>query len=188
MASLAPGGNHTLEGIRARFRRGERLKFVFFWGHEGARANQVGKECLSQWYPSAFTVDGRRFPTAEHFMMYRKATLFGDEEVAAKVLTAPGPGAAKSLGRAVRGFDQGVWDAQRQEIVVIGNVAKFSQAADLRDFLGATGHRVLVEASPVDRIWGIGLAADDDDIDNPLQWRGLNLLGFALMEVRDQLR
>jgi ribA/ribD-fused uncharacterized protein len=178
---------NDLEAIRDRFRSGARLKFLFFWGHEAARVDQVGKECLSQWYPAAFTVDGLRFPTAEHFMMYRKAKLFNDEQAAADILDAPNPGAAKAIGRAVRGFDQGVWDAQRCNIVVEGNLAKFSQSGGLRDFLVATGKRVLVEASPVDRIWGVGLAADHEQIENPLEWRGLNLLGFALMDVRAQL-
>jgi ribA/ribD-fused uncharacterized protein len=128
-----------------------------------------------------------RFRTAEHFMMYRKAKLFGDEKAAADILGAPNPGAVKALGRAVRGFDQGVWEAHRRSIVVEGNLAKFSQSDPLREFLLSTGKRVLVEASPVDRIWGVGLAADHEHIENPLEWRGLNLLGFALMDVRAQL-
>ncbi|MFZ5891937.1 MAG: NADAR family protein [Myxococcota bacterium] len=178
---------HSLEAICDRFRSGARLKFLFFWGHETSRVGHVGKECLSQWYPAAFTVDGLRFPTAEHFMMYRKAMLFGDEKAAADILRAPSPGAAKALGRSVHGFDQQVWETQRSDIVVAGNLAKFSQSANLREFLVATEKRVLVEASPVDRIWGVGLAADDEHIENPLHWRGLNLLGFALMDVRVRL-
>ena len=186
MDNVALGGEHSLESIRERFRSGARLKFLCFWGHEASR-EQVGKECLSQWYPAAFSIEGLRFRTAEHFMMYRKAKLFDDEKAAADILSAPNPGAVKALGRAVRGFDQGVWETHRRSIVVEGNLAKFSQSDPLREFLIGTGKRVLVEASPVDRIWGVGLAADHEHIENPLEWRGLNLLGFALMDVRAQL-
>lgn len=179
---------HTLEAIRRRFQRGERLKYLCFWGHQASDAYRVGKECLSQWYPAAFQVNGVRFPTTEHFMMHRKAKLFGDDAAAAAALDAASPAAVKAVGRAVRGFEQSKWDAHRFEIVVAGNLAKFSQSVALGDFLVATGERVLVEASPVDRVWGIGMAADDPHIENPLEWRGLNLLGFALMDVRAQLR
>ena len=88
----------------------------------------------------------------------------------------------------MRGFDERLWADQRFDIVVSGNVRKFGQHADLRDFLLGTGDRVLVEASPRDRIWGIGLAADDERARSPEHWAGLNLLGFALMEARHRLR
>lgn len=100
-------------------------------------------------------------------------------------MAAPSPSAAKKLGRRVRGFDDATWNERRYSIVVRGNVAKFAQHPDLRDFLLGTKNRVLVEASPVDRIWGIGLAEDDERAVDPKQWQGLNLLGFALMKVRD---
>jgi ribA/ribD-fused uncharacterized protein len=147
----------------------------------------VGKECLSQWYGAPFTLDGRTFPTAEHYMMFRKATLFGDQGSADKILAAPNPGAAKALGRGVRGFVQAVWDEQNLPIVAAGNEAKFGQNPELKTFLLATGTRVLVEASPTDRVWGIGLAEDDDRAKNPLEWKGRNLLGFALMIARSRL-
>ncbi|GIJ81264.1 hypothetical protein SAMN05443287_12014 [Micromonospora phaseoli] len=104
-----------------------------------------------------------------------------------RVLTAPHPHAAKTLGGRVAGFDQQTWDEHRFDIVVAGNLAEFGQHAALRTFLLATGRRVLVEASPVDRIWGIGLTRDDPAAADPARWRGLNLLGFALMQVRDVL-
>jgi ribA/ribD-fused uncharacterized protein len=87
----------------------------------------------------------------------------------------------------VRGFDADRWDAARWEIVVRGNLAKFRQNPELGAFLANTGDRVLVEASPVDRIWGIGLAEDDARAQDPERWRGINLLGFALMEARARL-
>jgi len=169
-------------------REGGQLKYVFFWGHRPPPNGEVSKSCFSQWYAALFRVDDVIYPTAEHFMMAEKARLFGDEETRAKILQARDPGAAKRLGRAVRNFDEERWNAARCEIVVRGNLAKFQQNPLLGEFLLGTGARVLVEASPVDRIWGIGLAADDPRAGDPEQWQGLNLLGFALMEVRDRLR
>lgn len=121
-------------------------------------------------------------------MMAGKALMFGDAETAEQVARAPHPGAAKTLGRQARGFDEQVWARQRFGIVVTGNMAKFSQHPELRTFLLATRERVLVEASPRDQVWGIGLAADDERAASPHTWQGLNLLGFALMEVRHRLQ
>ncbi|WP_422741959.1 NADAR family protein [Micromonospora sp. WMMD754] len=166
---------------------GETVKYLHFWGHRPQRDGGVGAGCLSQWWPAAFTVDGRRYATAEHWMMWHKATLFGDHEIAERVLTATHPHRAKALGRQVRDFDEATWTARRFDIVVAGSVAKFGQHDQLRRFLLGTGGRVLVEASPTDRIWGIGLAADDPRADDPATWRGANLLGFALMGARDAL-
>ncbi len=163
-------------------------KYVFFWGNEARPGAPVGKQCLSQWWESPFTVDGRTFRTAEHFMMWGKAQMFGDEHTSARVLAARTPREAKSLGRQVRGFDDDAWVAGRLDVVVRGNLAKFRAHDDLREYLLGTGDQVLVEASPVDRIWGIGLAADDERAADPATWRGLNLLGEALMEVRGLLR
>src|SRR5690606_17756368 len=140
-----------------------------------------------QWWPAPFVLDGRTFATAEHYMMWRKALLFDDRDSAERILAAGHPKQAKDLGRGVRGFDQRRWEAQRCEIVRTGNAAKFAQHPDLEAFLLGTGNRVLVEASPVDVVWGIGLAADDPRADDPQRWKGLNLLGFALGEVRERL-
>lgn len=159
-------------------------KFLFFWGHRPQADGSIGAGCLSQWWPAAFTIDGREYATAEHWMMWSKAMLFGDAEVAAQVLAAGDPKAAKALGRRVRGFDDAVWEDRRYAIVVAGSVAKFGQNPDLKRFLLGTGDRVLVEASPLDRIWGIGLAASDPRAADPEQWQGLNLLGQALMDAR----
>ena len=174
--------------VAARIARGERVKFLFFWGHQPARDGSVGACCLSQWWPSPFIADGTTFATAEHYMMWAKARLFGDDTTAEKVLGAGHPQQAKRLGRQVRDFDETTWNARRYGIVIAANQAKFAQHADLRDFLLGSGQRVLVEASPLDHIWGIGMAADDDRAARPDQWQGLNLLGFALMHVRENLR
>jgi ribA/ribD-fused uncharacterized protein len=97
------------------------------------------------------------------------------------------PGDVKACGRAIQGYDDELWGARRYGVVVEGNVAKFGQDPDLLSYLVSTAGRVLVEASPLDRVWGIGLAADDIRAARPAQWRGQNLLGFALMDARDQL-
>ena len=164
------------------------MKYLFFWGHQPARDGSITASCLSQWWPSPFTVDGTTFATAEHYMMWHKATLFGDTGTAERVLEVRHPNEAKSLGRKVSGFDESTWVDKRYGIVVAGSVAKFGQNPELRAFLLGTGDRVLVEASPLDRVWGIGLAADDPRATDPDKWLGLNLLGKALMEAREVLK
>ena len=121
-------------------------------------------------------------------MMAQKARLFGDDAIQAQILAATSPRAVKTLGRRIRNFDEARWQATREDIVYDGNLGKFSQNPALQTFLLNTGDKILVEASPQDRIWGIGLAASDPRAAAPLQWLGENLLGFALMQVRAQLR
>ncbi|MGW1955533.1 NADAR family protein [Streptomyces sp. NPDC001920] len=169
-------------------RTGARVRYLHFWGHRPLPDGRVGASCLSQWWPSPFTVEGLTYATAEHWMMAEKARLFGDAEAERRVLDADHPSVAKKAGRLVRGFDDAVWERERFRIVVEGSVHKFAAHPDLREFLLRTGDRVLVEASPVDRVWGIGLAARDDGAGDPERWRGPNLLGFALMEARERLR
>ncbi|MFE7628269.1 NADAR family protein [Streptomyces sp. NPDC057509] len=168
--------------------RGEKVKYLLFWGHRPRPDGRIGASCLSQWWPSPFTVDGVGYASAEHWMMAGKARLFGDEEAAGRAVAAKSPAEAKKVGRLVRGFDEAVWERERYGLVVAGSVHKFGQNQELGAFLRGTGDRVLVEASPLDRIWGIGLAADDQRAQDPATWRGLNLLGFALMEARERLR
>lgn len=164
------------------------MKYLYFWGHRPQRDGSVGPGCLSQWWPAPFRLDGLTYPTAEHYMMWRKAMLFGDTGIAAQILDVTHPHAAKSLWRKVSGFDEPVWERHRYDIVVAGSVAKFGQHPDLRGYLLATGDRVLVEASPTDRIWGIGLAATDERAADPARWLGLNLLGRALMDALEIMR
>ena len=147
-----------LQQLRAAKATGANLKLLAFWGHKPTPSGAIGPGCLSQWWPAPFVVDGVTYPTAEHWMMAGKARLFDDPTGLANVLAASSPGAAKAAGRKVRGFDEQRWIAARYHLVVAGNVAKFTQHPDLRRFLLNTGERVLVEASPYDRIWGIGLA------------------------------
>ncbi|GAA4231640.1 NADAR family protein [Actinomadura meridiana] len=161
---------------------GTRLKFLFFWGHQNP-----GLGYLSQWWPSPFTVDGTVYATAEHYMMAEKARLFADEKTAAAVIEATHPRRAKDLGRRVRDFDEQTWRDNRVAIVTKGNENKFGQNKELLDYLLGTRDRILVEASPLDRIWGIGLTADDPSAEQVASWKGENLLGFALMAARTTL-
>ena len=150
--------------------------FTFFW-----------KSRLSQWHRSPFVVGGVTFTCAEQYMMYAKAMLFGDREAAGRVLAAETPAEQQAIGRAVRGFDEGVWAMFREGVVFAGNYARFGQNAADRELLLATRGTTLVEASPHDGVWGIGLAADDPRARDRAQWRGLNLLGEALTRVREVL-
>lgn len=177
-----------ISDLVARAYRGEKVKYLRFWGHRPRADGTIGASCLSQWWPSPFTVDGVTYASAEHWMMVGKARLFGDAAAAQTAVAAKSPAEAKEAGRLVRGFDEAVWERERYALVVAGSLHKFGQDPALREFLLATGDRVLVEASPMDRIWGIGLAADDPRAQDPAAWRGLNLLGFALMDARTGLR
>lgn len=159
-----------------------------FWKAQLSKDGSITKGCFSQWYMSAFWSIVHNFCCMEQFMMAQKAELFGDKESLQQILECKDPRQIKALGQKVRSFDQTLWDKAKYSIVLNGNWCKFSQNRQLRDFLLSTGDSVLAEASPYDRIWGIGLSADSPDAQNPLKWRGKNLLGFALMEVRDEIR
>jgi len=174
------------EQLAEHINKGNKVKYILFWGHQ-ASPNGISKSCFSQWYESTFIVDGIEYKTAEHFMMAEKARLFGDEASATNAVNAKTPGEAKQVGRSVKNFNESIWLKDRFNIVVNANYHKFSQNEALENFLLSTKERILVEASPVDKIWGIGLAAENSACENPNLWKGLNLLGFALMEVRGLL-
>lgn len=178
----------NIEQLTAWLAAGGQPDYLYFWGHTPAQPQVADKSCLSQWFPSTLHLGGVSYPSAEHYMMAQKAALFGDRAVQARIIAAGRPSEVKQLGREVAGFDAATWAAARSKIVFEGNLAKFSQKPALRKFLLSTGERVIVEASPVDRIWGVGLAADNPRIADPACWDGLNLLGFELMRVRAALR
>ena len=161
-------------------------EFFFFWEHQ-ATDGVLTKSCLTQWWDAPFVVDHIEYKTAEHWMMSKKAELFNDQITLAKILAATSPEEVKNLGRQVSNYDDAIWSEKRYEVVREGNFHKFSQHKVLGDYLISTGKKILAEASPVDLIWGIGLAEEDSDVKNSGKWKGLNLLGFALMEVRDQI-
>lgn len=154
-----------------------RGEYAFFW-----------RGPLSQWHPSPFhNKQGVEFSCAEQYMMWRKAILFHDENMAKKILAASTPKEQKALGRRVAGFDASVWEREAVEIVRQGNILKFMQNPELEKILLATLPYHLVEASPYDTIWGIGRGVDAPGIENPRTWRGKNLLGKALEQARDFL-
>src|SRR4051794_40507217 len=151
-------------------------KFTFFWSGP-----------FSQWHPSVFVIDGRSYTHAEQYMMEQKALLFGDEATAEMIRLAATPREQKALGREVKPFDKDRWDAAARPIVFKGNWAKFTQNPDLKERLLATAGTTLVEASPKDRVWGIGLAENDRRASDRSKWLGLNWLGQVLTQVRDAM-
>ena len=162
--------------------------FLFFYSHHRSTGPQA---LLSNfWLCSKPFKDSqdRQFPTSEHYMMHGKAILFGDEETASAILSVANPRAAKALGRKVRNFDDDVWMQHRLEIVTEGCFLKFSQCDKAKRFLLASCARILVEAAQNDRIWGIGMNANNPYRCDLSKWRGTNLLGEALMTVPDRLR
>jgi ribA/ribD-fused uncharacterized protein len=167
---------------------GAKPTYRCFWGHTPPKDGNLNNSCLSQWYPCSFAIENTTYSTAEHWMMAEKARLFGDSATLEKILTAKTPSAAKALGREVSNFDAGKWVQARFDIVVAGNLAKFEQSDALRNFLLSIDEDIIVEASPFDRIWGIGMGMNNPNAQNPQNWRGENLLGFALMAVRQQLQ
>ena len=175
-----------LAEVQAAERRGDKLYLVPFWSHRAARPGP-GPWVLSQWWPSPFTVDGDTYSSAEAYMMAAKARLFDDAETLARILATDDPAEAKALGRGVRGFDPAVWETHGYGVVIEGNLAKFTQHQDLHAYLLGTHPAVLVEASPQDAVWGIGLDAAQREARTPSRWPGRDLLGFALMEVRERL-
>ena len=175
---------YSKEKLNSKYSKSD---FVFFWGHTPAENGEITQTCLSQWWKCTFEEDGVIFCCAEQYMMYQKALLFKDQDHADKILKAKDPKTIKALGRMVRNFDAGVWDTHKQEIVLQGNILKFSQNPELKQYLISTGNKILVEASPYDSIWGIGMRAGSAGICDPKNWKGQNLLGFLLMEARERI-
>lgn len=184
---MTPHEARTVEELVDAIAEHGEPKWVHFWGHRPNKDGSTGAGCFSQWWPCSFVVDGVTYRSAEHWMMAEKARLFDDDESREKIIACKTPGEAKKLGRLVTPFDDAKWKAACFEIVVGGNVAKFSQNADCLSVMRQTGTKVLVEAAPRDRIWGIGMGAANENARRPELWRGQNQLGFALMEVRDRL-
>ena len=190
---------NNVKDLRAAYGEGQSIEFVFFWRPTPSADGKISESCLSQWWDCRFEVDGveyccadfwveaRSYCCMEQFMMAEKARLFDDGEMLTKIMESVNPKEMKAYGRKVRGFEKDVWEDACYGIVKRGNVAKFSQNPELWEYLKRTQKRILVEASPMDRIWGIGMGKTNPDAQNPLKWKGSNLLGFALTEVREQL-
>lgn len=178
---------YNLDWLLNKIEKKENVKYLFFWGHQPSKDNSVTASCFSQWWHEGFTVDNIHYKTAEHWMMAKKAVLFDDQEMLEKILIVNSPAEAKQLGRKVRNFNAEIWNKNCFDIVCEGNYHKFSQNKDLGEFLINTKNRIIVEASPRDTIWGIGMGKNNENAERPQMWKGLNLLGFALMEVRDRI-
>ena len=143
---------------------------------------------LSNWYLSDFCVDKISYSSMEQYMMYQKALLFHDMEIAEQILNTSNVGKIKALGRSVQHYEDGVWNGMRQIIVYQGLSQKFQQNIELKEKLLATQEHLLAECAVQDKIWGIGLSMKDERRLYPEQWQGQNLLGFALMCVRSTLK
>lgn len=179
---------YSIEQIREAYVRGERPEYIFFWKAKPSPDESVTKSCLSQWWKSDFWAVADTYCCMEQFMMANKAELFEDAQIRRQILQCRDPKRMKALGRKVKNFEEAVWDEAKYPIVLNGNYLKFTQNPGLRKFLISTGESVIVETSPFDAVWGIHMGQEEEDILNPLKWRGENLLGFALMEVRDEIR
>lgn len=143
---------------------------------------------LSNWHMSGFVFEGMEYCCMEQYMMHQKARLFEDVDIGASIMGETDPQRMQDLGRMVSGFDGRIWDGIRQIVVFRGLMEKFGQNAELREKLFATGSKILAECSVSDKNWGIGLSMHDKRRFDMKEWRGLNLLGFSLMEVRRILR
>jgi len=177
--------NYSIDWLHQQIATGKKIEYLFFWGHTQKTTGIIDKSCFSQWFPAPFTVEEKIYATAEHWMMAKKALLFNDDEQFQKILFSDGPEKVKECGRAVKNFDPVLWNKHAYDIVVQGNLHKFSTHENMKQFLISTGNAVIVEASATDKIWGIGTSNYETDV---TKWNGTNLLGFALMEVRDILK
>ncbi len=157
-------------------------EYIFFWHEDGENG------WFSQWYDAPFVIEGITYQTCEQYMMAKKALLFEDIKYYFAILAELTPSACKKLGRDSRNFKADKWDACKEEIVYNANYAKFSQNHELKEKLLATGNAILVEASPFDKTWGIGMRATAPGANDPSCWKGQNLLGSILMRVRSHLR
>lgn len=178
---------YSREWLIDQIDQGKTFDYLLFYGHKAATDSSITAACLSQWFPADFEIDGINYPTTEHFMMAEKTRLFNDQDMLKNILECKTPKEAKALGRKVQNFETAAWQKHCTDIVVKANLAKFSDNPGFADWLVATTPKVLVEASMWDRIWGIGMVASAPGAQDPKRWKGRNLLGFALMEVRDLL-
>jgi len=155
-------------------------KFTFFWGGP----SPFGQ--FSQWALYDVIIDNIKYNCSEQYMMAEKARLFGDTEMLARIMATLDPREQKALGKQVRGFDKARWELYAKDIVYKASVAKYSQHPELRRTLLSTVGTTIVEASPEDKIWGIGLRKDDRRALDRATWLGTNWLGETLTRVRDE--
>jgi len=176
--------HYSKEMIIGRYNSEQDLKFTFFWK---TSKGILDEGCFSQWQISHFSFNGIQYSSAEQFMMAHKAITFNDRKTLEKIMNESHPDKIKKLGRQIVNFNSNIWEKLKYSIALIGNYCKFVQNDKMKQILINTGGNIIVEASPNDKIWGVGLDETDSRIKNPNYWEGENLLGFVLMEVRDYI-
>ena len=164
-------------------KKGKKYDYTFFWSHK-SKSGIIGNHIFSQWYHSPFIENEITYETAEHYMMASKARVFNDWKALDKILNTKKPNVAKKIGRGIKNFNIKEWNKHKIDIVLQGSLLKFNQHNNLKNFLLLTNESILVEASPFDPYWGIGMRAKHRNSKNPIRWKGQNLLGFCLMEAR----
>ncbi|XP_067946360.1 riboflavin biosynthesis protein VVA0006-like [Watersipora subatra] len=178
MNLASTSGESTSSSNAANVFEPAKERFTFFYKKDSP---------FSQFHSCQFTVAGVTYNCAEQYMMHQKAVMFGDTQMAKRILASSSPPQQKSFGRLVEKFDPEVWARQCREVVFNGNYAKFTQNKNLLTHLIATEGTTLVEASPRDKIWGIGMGANNPLAQNRATWKGRNYLGEALTQVRERI-
>jgi len=161
--------------------------YIAFFGVRNKSIDNPNEDCLSNFFIASFKVDTHTYICVEQYMMAGKALLFKDEIKFKEIMSETNPANMKRLGKQVTGFDPAVWKRNKIRIVREGVLAKFSQHIALKNYLLSTGTNVLIEAAPYDAIWGVGCEAHNPNLIYPEKWPGSNLLGFILMDVRDEI-
>jgi ribA/ribD-fused uncharacterized protein len=162
--------NYSKEWLKNELANKKEIEYLFFWGHQPSKDGSVIKTCMSQWWPCEFSENGIVYKTAEHYMMASKAKVFNDTEILEKIVVCESPKDVKALGRLVKNFDAAVWDKHKYQVVTQASILKFSQNLELKNFLINTGNKIIVEASPRDLIWGIGLGENNPKSQDPKTW------------------
>ncbi|EKQ57974.1 MULTISPECIES: NADAR family protein [unclassified Clostridium] len=178
--------DYNIDCLKGDYKDGKNLEYLFFSGHQPSKDGNITESCLSQWWKSNFRIDSNDYSCMEQYMMAEKARLFNDNEALEKIMKTSNQLIMQEVGRDVKNFNEKLWIKRRYAIILNGNYAKFGQNHELRQFLTDTRDKVLVNASAYDNIWGIG-TYDFENRENPCAWEGANLLGFALMEVREEI-
>lgn len=181
-----PSG-YTPLWLRDQLQAGAKLRFLSFL-RPNAPLGKIDRACLSPWYGCRFEIDGIKYNSLEQYLKSEKARLFEDEDIRQRIMSTSDTETIKNLGREVRNFDEEKWTKVKFGLAVKGNLAKFGQNLSLKEYLLSTEERILVETHPYDKVWGVGLPEGHPAIRQPEIWPGSNLMGFALMVVRDSIK
>ena len=165
------------------FKNPKNLEILYFFGHK-QYTKEIDESCLSQWYIRSFRVENKVYTSMEQYMMHAKALLFKDIEIAEEIMRKKNPGEIKRLGREVKNFNAKIWERYKYKIVLKGNICKFLYNVDLFNYMESSDVQIFAEASPYYDIWGIKLSVDKAYDRTPQHWKGRNLLGFALTDVK----